>query len=414
MHDQRRVLFFILGTIFIDSMGFGIIMPVLPQLLMDVGGLSLAQAGDLATWIGLLMAAATFFAAPVLGNLSDRFGRRPVLLVSLAGLAVDYLLLVLVNTIPLLIFARALSGIFGGSFAAAQASIADITTPEQRARNFGLVGAAFGIGFVAGPAIGGQLGEWGARAPFVAAAALAAINFLYGLFLFPDTLAPERRRAFDWRRANPLGAWRTMRANSGMTAVAIVLTLWQIASLVYPLTWNFYAIAQLGWSSSMIGSSLAGVGIVIAFGQFAVTGPLVKRLGERDAASIGLIFAISGYLAYAFIDTTWAAMAALLILTMQAPVQPSIMAMLSRRATPETQGEVQGVAGMAMGFGSLAAPLLLTGTMARFIAPDAPVHFPGAAFLVAALFGVAALVMIRRLPRATRDSEVQMPPAVAG
>jgi MFS transporter, DHA1 family, tetracycline resistance protein len=249
MSDSRRVLPFILGTILIDSIGFGIMMPVLPQLLMDVGDLALPAAIALGTWIGLVMAVASFFAAPVLGNLSDRFGRRPVLLASLAGLTADYVLLAVVQTIPLLFLARILSGIFGGSFAAAQAAIADITVPEERARNFGFVSAAFGVGFVAGPAIGGLLGEYGPRAPFIAAAALSAINFLYGLFLFPDTLPPERRRAFDWRRANPLGAWRVMRANAGMTAVAAVLVLWQIASLVYPLTWSFYAIAQLGWSS---------------------------------------------------------------------------------------------------------------------------------------------------------------------
>lgn len=403
MSTVRRALPFILGTIFIDAVGFGIIMPVLPQLLMDVGGLTLPQAIDLGTWIGLMMAVATFIAAPVLGNLSDRFGRRPVLLFSLAGLAVDYLLLAVVQTIPLLFFARILSGIFGGSFAPAQAAIADITVPEERARNFGLVGAAFGVGFVAGPAIGGLLGELGPRAPFLAAAGLSAVNFCYGLFFFPDTLAPERRRAFDLRRANPLGAWRTMRASAGMTGVAIVLILWQIASLVYPLTWSFYAIAQFGWSSAMIGTSLAMVGIVIAFGQTMVTGRMVKRFGERDAASIGLIFAVAGYMTYAFITETWMAFAILWVLALSSPVQPSIMAMLSRRATPETQGEAQGVGAMAMGIGNLIAPLILTGTMARFTAPSAPVHFPGAAFIVASLFGLAALAMIRQLPKATPD-----------
>jgi MFS transporter, DHA1 family, tetracycline resistance protein len=413
MSQPRRVLPFILGTIVIDSIGFGIIMPVLPQLLMDVGEMTLPEAIELGKWIGLMMAAATFIAAPVLGNLSDRFGRRPVLLTSLAGLAIDYVLLALVQTLPWLFLARALSGVFGGSFAAAQAAVADITTPEERARNFGYVGAAFGVGFVLGPAIGGLLGEYGARAPFIAAAILCALNFLYGLFFFPDTLPAERRRAFDWRRANPLGAWRVMRANAGMTAVAFVLILWQIASLVYPLTWSFFAIAQLSWSSSMIGASLAVVGMVIASGQFLVTGRVVKRLGERDAASFGLLFAICGYLAYAFTSQTWAAFAILPLLALSAPVQPSIMAMLSRRATPETQGEVQGVAGMAMGIGSLLAPELLTGTMARFTAEGAPVHFPGAAFIVATLFGLAALLMLRTLPKATRDSDDQMPPAVA-
>jgi DHA1 family tetracycline resistance protein-like MFS transporter len=413
MSEARRALPFILGTIFIDAIGFGIIMPVLPQLLMDVGGIALPQAIELGTWIGLMMAVATFFAAPVLGNLSDRYGRRPVLLFSLGGLAIDYALLAIVQTIPLLFVARVLSGVFGGSFAPAQAAIADITEPAERARNFGLVSAAFGVGFVAGPAIGGLLGELGPRAPFIAAAVLSAINFIYGLVLFPDTLAPQRRRSFSWRRANPLGAWRTMRGLAGMTAVALVLVLWQIASLVYPLTWSFYAIAQLGWSSSMIGASLAMVGVVIALGQTLVTGRMVKRFGERDAASIGLVFAVTGYLGYAFADQTWMAFALLPLLAFSSPVQPAIMAMLSRRATADTQGEVQGVAAMAMGIGSLIAPVILTGTMARFTADDAPMRFAGAAFLVAALFGIAALVMIRRLPKGTRDGSDQIPPAVA-
>jgi MFS transporter, DHA1 family, tetracycline resistance protein len=189
-----------------------------------------------------------------------------------------------------------------------------------------------------------------------------------------------------------------------MTAVAFVLVLWQIASLVYPMTWSFYAIAQLGWSSSMIGISLTIVGLVIAFGQTVVTGRMVKWLGERDAASFGLIFAVIGYLGYAFATESWMAFAILPLLALSSPVQPSIMAMLSRRATADTQGEVQGVAAMAMGIGSLIAPELLTGTMARFTAEGAPVHFPGAAFIVSAFFGLAALAMLRTLPKATRDS----------
>lgn len=402
----RHIIPFIVFTIFVDAVGFGIIMPVLPQLVMDVARVGLADAIGIGAWIGLAMAVATFFAAPVLGNLSDAFGRRTVLLLSLAGLAVDYMLLVIVDTLPLLFLARVISGIFGGSYAAAQAAIADVTRPEDRARNFGYVGAAFGVGFIAGPAIGGLLGEMGPRAPFVAASLLAAGNFLYGLTLFPETLVPERRRRFDWRRANPLGALGTARTMPGMIGAAAVLTLWQIASLVYPLTWSFYAIAQFGWSSAMIGASLAVVGLVIAFAQFFVTGPAVARLGERKAASIGLMASCTGYLAYAFADQSWMAFAIMLLLVPGALVQPSLMAMMSRRATPETQGEVQGIAAMAMGVGSLVAPLLLTGTMARFTGADAPVHFPGAAFIVAALFGLGCLLLLQLLPRS-----VQIPPS---
>nr|WP_302477392.1 TCR/Tet family MFS transporter [Sphingomonas sp. ID1715] len=398
--SRRKPLFFILATIFIDSIGFGLIMPVLPRLLMKVGGLDLAQAIELGAWMGLAIAVTTFFGAPILGNLSDRFGRRPVLLIALGGLAIDYLLLAIANTIPLIFLGRLLSGAFGGSYAPAQAAIADTTPPDQRARTFGYVSAAFGVGFVAGPAIGGLLGELGERAPFYAASALAALNFLYGLTLFPETLAQDKRRAFDWRRANPLGAVAAARAVSGMWGAVVVLTLWQTASMVYPMTWSFYVIANFGWSNAMIGASLAAVGVVIALSQTLLTGPAVQRFGERDAATIGLIAAITGFIAYAFAQSSWQAFAIMIAIAVQSLVQPSLMAMLSRRATPETQGEVQGIASMSMGVGNIVAPLVLTRVMAEFTGADAPIHFPGAAFLVAALLGLAALVLLRRLPRA--------------
>lgn len=397
---SRHAVPFIVVTIFIDAVGFGIIMPVLPQLLMDVGHIGLSGAIEVGAWIGFAMALATFLAAPVLGNLSDAFGRRRVLLISLGGLVVDYLLLAVVHTLPLLFVARIVSGIFGGSFGAAQAAIADVTAPEERARNFGFISAAFGVGFIAGPMIGGLLGEMGARAPFYAAAALAALNFIYGLTLFPETLPPERRRAFDWRRANPLGALAAARAVPGMMAVAAILTIWQIASLVYPLTWSFYGIAQFGWTPRTIGLSLAVVGVIMALSQTLLTGRAVKRLGERNAASLGLVASVTAYIAYAFATETWMAFAIVSLLAVGAFVQPSLMAMLSRRATPETQGEVQGVAAMAMSVGSLVAPLLLTGTMAHFTGPSAPVQFPGAAFIVAAIFGLLCLFMLRMLPKA--------------
>ncbi len=319
------------------------------------------------------MAMATFLASPVLGNLSDRFGRRRVLLLSLAGLAADYALLTIVDTLPWLFLARALSGIFGGSYAAAMAAIADV-------------------------------------------ALLAAANMIYGAFIFPETLAPDKRRGFDWRRANPLGAVRTMRALPGMSGAAAVLLLWQIASLVYPMTWSFYCIAQLGWTPGMIGASLAAVGVAIALGQSFVVGPMVARFGERDAATIGIAVAVAVFVGYAFVTTTWGAFLLIVPIMFQAPVQPSLSAILSRRADAGAQGEVQGISAMAMGLGQIVAPLLLTGTMAWFTGANAPVHFPGAAFLVAALFGLFAIAMLRRLPRATRTSDAdaadQMPPSV--
>jgi MFS transporter, DHA1 family, tetracycline resistance protein len=273
---------FVLITIFIDAIGFGLIMPVLPQLLMRVGKIELADAISVGAWMGLVMALASFISAPILGNLSDRFGRRPILLLSLGGLAVDYLLLAVANTLPLVFIGRILSGTFGGSYSTAMAALSDFTPPDERAKTFGFVSAAFGVGFVLGPAIGGLLGEYGERAPFYVAAAMAGLNLLYGLMVFPETLALENRRPFSLARANPLGALRVMRSIPGMTGVAMVLILWQIASLVYPMTWSFYGIAQFGWSTRMIGLSLAAVGITIAISQTFITGPAVKRLGDRD------------------------------------------------------------------------------------------------------------------------------------
>jgi len=389
-----RSILFIVATIFIDAVGFGIVMPVLPSLLMRVGNLDLAGAIEIAAWIGIAMAVATFFAAPVIGNLSDRFGRRPVLLVALAGLSLDYLLLTLADTLLLVFLGRLVSGIFGGSYGAAQAAIADITAPEQRARNFGYVGAAFGVGFIAGPVLGGLLAGWGDRAPFLAAAALAGANFVYGLFVFPETLKPESRRRFEWRRANPLGALKIVRGVPGMARLAVVMALWQIASLVYPLTWSFYGIAAFGWSTAMIGASLAAVGLTIAASQLLLTGPLVARLGERGAAMFGLVAANCGFLAYALAWESWMAFAAMGFILFQSCVQPSLMAMLSRRATPETQGETQGVAAMVMGLGSIVAPLLLTRTLAAFTGPEAWAVFPGAPFVVALAFGLAALAAL--------------------
>jgi MFS transporter, DHA1 family, tetracycline resistance protein len=398
---QSRSVIFVLITIFIDAIGFGLIMPVLPQLLMRVGDIPLADAIGVGAWMGLAMAVASFVSAPVLGNLSDRFGRRPILLASLAGLAVDYLLLAIAHTLPLIFVGRVLSGVFGGSYSTAMAAIADITPVEARAKTFGFISAAFGVGFVLGPAIGGLLGEYGERAPFYVAAGMAGLNFCYGLLVFPETLLPNNRRSFSLARANPLGALRVMRAAPGMSGVAVVLLLWQVASLVYPMTWSFYTIAQFGWSPRLIGLSLAAVGIVIAISQIFITGPAVRKFGERDAATIGLVVAIAGFVTYALITDTWMAFAAMIFIMLQSLVQPSLMAMLSRRATPETQGETQGISAMAMGLGSIAGPLVLTAPMAYFTGPNAPVYFPGAAFVVAAGFGLAALAMLRRLPRVT-------------
>ena len=345
------------------------------------------------------MAVASFFSAPVLGNLSDRFGRRAVLLIALAGMAISYFVLAIAGSIAVVVCARVLTGVFGSSYAPAQAAMADLAAPADHARNFGYVGAAFGVGFVLGPAIGGLLAGWGDTAPFFAACGLAAANFLYGLAVFPETLPKERRRAFSWQRANPLGGLATARANPSLLNAAIVLSLWQIASLVYPTTWSFFTIAQYGWSDAMIGASLAAVGLTMAVSQTMFTGPVVRRLGERDAASLGLVGAIAGFVAYAFSTQTWMAFALMIAIAFQSLVQPSLMAMLSREASPDTQGEVQGIAAMSMGIGAMIAPVVLAWPQAYFTRETAIVRFPGAAFLIAAGFALVALYSLRRRPK---------------
>lgn len=396
---NRHVVSFVFVTILLDAMSFGLIMPVLPRLLMRVGSMPLAEAIDVSAWMSLLMALAAFFSAPILGNLSDSFGRRKVLLIALAGMAAHYAVLAVADSVALIVLGRVLTGVFGGSYGPAQAAIADITGPEDRARRFAMVSAGFGVGFVAGPALGGLLVQLGERAPFWVALALSLANFLYGLIAFPETLKPELRRAFTLGRANPFGAWKTAGAVFGMRRIAIVLLLWQLASMVYPLTWSFWGIAALGWSDQMIGLSLAAVGIVIALSQAFMTGRVVRRMGERGAATLGMIGAGIGFVGYAFTSTTWLAFALLIAVALQSLVQPSLMAMLSRRATPETQGEVQGLAAMMMGVGSIIGPLVLVWPMAWFTSPAAPFQFPGIPFAIAAAITVVTLIVLIRTPR---------------
>lgn len=390
---------FVFVTILIDAMSFGLIMPVLPRLLMRVGGIELSASIEIGAWIGLLMAVAAFFSAPILGNLSDSFGRRRVLLLSLLGMAAHYAVLAVAGSIAMIVVGRVLTGVFGGSYGPAQAAIADVTGPEDRARNFAFVSAGFGVGFVFGPALGGLLAEFGERMPFWVALVLSASNFIYGYFTFPETLKPELRRPFSLARANPFGAWKIAGEAFGMRRLALVLLLWQLASLVYPLTWSFWGIAALGWSDRMIGLSLAAVGIVIALSQMLITGRAVRRLGERGAAQVGMVGAALGFVGYAFASTTWFAFALLVAVAIQSLVQPSLMAMLSRRATPETQGEVQGLAAMMMGVGSIFGPIVLAWPMAWFTSPAAPFQFPGVPYAISALITLAALLLLRTTPQ---------------
>ncbi|WP_340314110.1 TCR/Tet family MFS transporter [Rhizorhabdus argentea] len=395
---------FIVATILIDAIGFGIVIPVLPRLVMDLGRLDLAQATWMGGWLAVTYALTQFLCGPLAGNLGDRFGRRPVLLLALAGLSIDYMLLGFAPSLGWLFAGRLIAGIFGASFGPATAALADITVPEERAKRFGLVGAAFGIGFIVGPAIGGLLGDFSPRAPFWAAAGLAAANFTFGYFRFPETLPVDRRRPFDLARANPVGALIAARKLRGVLGLAGILLLWNVASMVYPATWAYFAIAEYGWSSGMIGASLALAGISMTVVQVLILGRVVKRLRERRAAMIGTGVAAICYLLYALVPDARFGLVLVVVSSLAALVQPSVTALMSQRAPAEAQGEMQGFIGSLNAVGAIAGPLLLNPALAWFTGPTAPVHFPGAAFVIASAFGLLAFLALMRTRR-VRDHE---------
>ncbi len=392
---SRNPLVFVLLTVLIDTIGFGIILPVLPRLIMRVGDADLAGAARLGGWLLAVFAGLQFLFGPIMGNLSDRFGRRPVLLLSLLAFSANYALMGFAPNLAWLFVGRALTGIAGAVYAPANAFIADVSPPEKRAQNFGLIGAAFGLGFVLGPALGGLLGEYGPRAPFFAAAALAGLNFVYGLTVLPESLPRERRRPFVLARANPVGTLRAFRGQERVLGLAFAAFLWQLAFYVYPATWSYFAIAKFGLSSGEIGATLALSGLSMAIVQGGLTGRIVKRLGEPRTASLGMLIGATAFLAYAFMTQRWMLYPVLAIGGLQGIAMPSINALMSRELGPERQGELQGGMASLMGLSAVIGPFMLTQTLARFSGVDAPVHFPGAAFLLAALLALSALAALR-------------------
>lgn len=391
---RKRAVAFVLMTILIDAIGFGIIIPVLPRLVMEVGEVNLARATEIGGWLALAYAFTQFILGPTIGNLGDRYGRRWVLLFSLAGYSVDYMLMGFAPTLAWLFVGRFLAGIFGGTYGPCQAALADITLPEERAKTFGYVGAAFGLGFILGPAIGGALGEIGHRVPFFAAGALAAINLVFGYFNFPETLDDAHRRPFDWKRANPLGAIIQFAKTPGLLMIGTTYLLWQLSSMVYPAIWSYYGALRYDWGPGMVGVSLAMVGVMMVACQAFVTGPTVKKFGERRAAQIGIIAAMTGYIGYAFITQSFWAFAIMPVFMISGLVQPALSAMLSQRVAANAQGEAQGFSASAMALGSIFAPLLYNNSLAHFSAPNANPYFPGAPFIIAALLALATLIAL--------------------
>jgi DHA1 family tetracycline resistance protein-like MFS transporter len=393
---------FVLATMLVNSIGFGIIIPSFPQLVMSLGHASLSRATAIGGLLSLTYALFQFLFGPVMGNLSDRFGRRLVLLGSLFGFAIDFIVMAFAPTLAWLFAARILTGIFGASNGPSQSVIADITAPDERSRLFGYISAAFGVGFVAGPAIGGLLAEISFRMPFYAAGALALANFLYGLFALPETLAAENRRPFDWKRANPVGALFALRKLPGLLPISAVYFMWQLASLIYPMTWAYFTIGRYGWSNTMIGLSLALMGATMAVTQIFLSARIIARIGERRTATIGMIGGAIGMAAFAATTNGWLAFAMMPLIAVQSLVHPCLTAMMSRRADATNQGEVQGFASSVMAVGSIIAPMVFNPALAWFTGPDAPFRFYGIAFVIAAVFALVGLAILVSLAPAGR------------
>jgi DHA1 family tetracycline resistance protein-like MFS transporter len=390
--------------VLIDTIGFGIVIPVLPKLLVELTGESVSEVAAIGGWLVAAFAVAQFLCGPLLGNLGDRFGRRPVLLGSMAAFGLNYLLMAVAPTLAWLFVGRALAGAAGAIYAPANAYIADITPPAERARRFALTGAAFGLGFIIGPAIGGLLSGLGPRAPFYVAAALAGLNFVFGLFALPESLAPENRRAFNLARANPFGALMALRKHGGVLAVIASIFLWFLAFQVYPTTWAFFVKVKFDWSEQAIGATLAYSGLLMALVQAGATGRLVKSFGERRTAIIGLVSGIAGMALYAFIPQGWMIYAVATVACLQGVAGASMNAIISQRTPANAQGELQGGVASANGLGMVIGPLLLATTLSAAAAPGLAHPFPGAAFALAAAISLCALFVFAWATREKSES----------
>jgi len=387
---------FIIVTVFIDMMSFGVIIPSLPFLLSDLTGLPVE---DVVPWGGYLTAVyaiLNFVAQPILGNLSDRFGRRPVLLVSMATLGIDFLIMGLAHSIWLLFLTRLFTGLSGATHSTAAAYIADVTEPENRGKAFGMLGAAFGLGFIFGPVIGGFLGEINPRAPFFAAAGLAGVNFLYGFFVLPESLSRENRRSFDWRRANPFGAFKHFAKLPHLAWFLVALGLYNFAHWVYPATFAYYGPIRYGWDSDMTGLALGAVGIGSAFVQGGLVGPAIKRYGASRVALFGMAATIVALCGYALASEGWMVFAVVPLGSLGGLMGPAVNQVMTSRVANNAQGELQGAVGSVQAFGNIFSPLVMTQTLFYFTRTDTDFYFPGAAFVLAAVITAAAVLPMAR------------------
>jgi len=390
---DRLPLYFILITVALDAMGIGLIMPVMPDLIREVQGVDLSDA---AVWGGILaavFAVMQFVFSPILGGLSDRFGRRPVLLISMGALALDYVIMALAGTIGWLLVGRVLGGITSATHATANAYMADITKPDERAARFGLLSAAFGVGFVLGPMLGGLLAGLDTRAPFWVAAGLAAANFALGLAVLPESLPRWKRRAFQWARANPLGGLMQIGQLPGLGWMLLMLFFYSVSGYVYPAIWAYFTQAAFGWDSGLVGLSLTLYGLSMVVVQAGLVRPVMAWLGEVRVIVFALVLDVVTLGAFAVADQGWMVWVLTPIAALGSIATPAIAGYMSRRAGDDQQGELQGVMGSVNALSIIVAPLAMTQVFFWFTREGATTYFPGAPFVLALLLMVVGWIL---------------------
>lgn len=395
---RTNALIFIFITILIDSIGFGIIIPVMPDLIMYLTGCTATKAAVFGGWLSVCYAVMQFFCSPIMGNLSDRFGRRPILLLSLLGLGIDYMFQAVAPTLGWLFLGRIIAGIGGASFTTATAYIADISTPEKRGQNFGMVGAAFGLGFIIGPAIGGTVASfWGPRAPFIVAAIFSLLNVAYGYFILPESLLQENRRKFEWKRANPLGSLLHLKKNPILSGLIVSTILLYLASNAVQSTWSFFTKFRFDWSEKMIGYSLTVAGILIAGVQGGLIRVIIPKLGQKNSVYVGFILYALGLVLLGMANQGWQMFAFLLPYCLGGIAGPALQGIMSSQVSPTEQGELQGALTSIMSLTSIFGPLIMNNTFYWFSDKNNGVfYFPGAHFILGAIMVILSLLLAVR------------------
>lgn len=386
-------VFFIVVTILFDCIGFGIIIPIMPALIKELTGANLSEAseygGILLTTYSLMM----FVCSPILGALSDQLGRRPVLLISLFGMAVDYLFLSFAHTITLLFIGRIIAGLCGASITTASAYIADVSPPEKRAQNFGLIGAAFGLGFIIGPVLGGLFSQFGTRVPFMVAGALSLINWLYGYFILPESLKPELRRPFEWKRANPIGALMQIKRYPSLIGLLVALLILYIAAQATQTVWAFYTQEKFGWDEKWIGYSLGFVGVMVSIVQGGLIRIIIPKYGQKKSIMIGLSLYVVGFVLFAFASKGWMMFAFIVPYALAGITGPAIQGIISTNVKANEQGELQGIMTSFMSLASIIGPLLMSYLFAHFTSRTSSIYFPGAPFMMGAVLTCVSIVI---------------------